>query len=78
VLRGHDDVEPVRLAIDVRVHPHERLLQLLDGRVPYGPEHTQASGAAEGRGHLGRRREADDGELDAEQVADAGSHGEHD
>jgi hypothetical protein len=37
----HDDVEPVRLSLDVRVHPFERLFELFDLRVPNGAEHAE-------------------------------------
>jgi hypothetical protein len=69
---GHDHVDAVRAAVGVPVHPVQDGVQF--GRVVEADaaQHAEAAGPADRGGDVLGRGEADDGVLDAEQVAERG------
>ncbi|CAM5742615.1 hypothetical protein SALBM311S_07394 [Streptomyces alboniger] len=75
LLRRHDDVETVGLAVDVRLDPVEVAFEVVGGGVADRAEHSEAAGPADGRGDGGERREAEDGVLDSQCLAQLRLHG---
>ena len=74
VLAGDDDVDAVGIVAHVLVQPFELDLELLGGEAD-GAEDADAAGVGH-RGHdVAAVGEGEDGELDAESVADLGVHG---
>jgi hypothetical protein len=59
---------------DVLVDPRQLDLELL-GAEADGAEHAEAAGLAHRDDDVAAVREGEDGELDAELVADGGAHG---
>ena len=74
VLGRDDDVDAVGPVADVLVDPGELHLELLGGEGD-GPEDADAPGVGHGGHHVAAVGEGEDGELDAEPVADLGVHG---
>ena len=74
VLAGDDDVDAVGVSPHVLVEPVELDLELLGGEAD-GAEDAEAAGVGDGRHHVAAVGEGEDGELDAEAVADVGVHG---
>ena len=70
---GHDDVDAVRLAVDVLVDPRQLDLELLGGERERA-EHAEAAGLRDRGDDVAAVREGEDGELDVELVAEWGFH----
>ena len=70
---GHDDVDAVRLAVDVLVDPGQLDLELL-GREGERAEDAEAAGLRDGGDDVAAVGEGEDGEFDAELVAEFGFH----
>lgn len=75
LLGGHDDVEAVRLAVGVRLHPVEVAGQLVGGGVTDRTEYAETAGAGDGSGDRREGREAEDGVLDSQFLAQLRLHG---
>jgi hypothetical protein len=75
LLRRHHDVQAVRPAVDVRLDPVQVALELVGVGVTDRAEHAEAAGPADGRGDGGERREAEDGVLDSQFLAQLRLHG---
>ena len=67
VLRRHDDVDAVRLAVDVLVDPVELDLELL-GRERERAEHAEPAGLAHRGDDVAAVAEGEDRELDPEHL----------
>lgn len=78
LLRGHDDIEAVGLAVGVFLHPVEVAREVVGGGVADRSEHAESAGPGDGRGHRGERREAEDGVLDPQFLAQLRLHGRQD
>jgi hypothetical protein len=77
-LGGHDDVDAVRLAVGVLVHPAQHVLEIIGFVEPDTPENTEPTGPADSRGDLFRWRENEDRIVDAEAVTQLGAHQDDD
>ena len=75
-LGGHHDVDAVRPAAGVLVHPVQGLVKLRRVVEADTAEHSQATRPADRGGDVLGRAEADDGMLEAKQVAQGRSHGQ--
>ena len=73
-LGGHHDVDAVRLAVGVGVHPLQNALEIVGVVEPDAAEHAEAARAADGGGHLLRRGEDEDRVSDPEPFAEFGTH----
>ena len=73
VVGRHDEVDAVRLAVDVVVDPVQLDLELLGGERE-GAEDAEAAGAADRGDDVAAVREREDRELDAELVTDGCAH----
>ena len=72
-LHRHHHVDAVRLAVDVLVDPPQLELELL-GAEGERAEHAQSPGPAHRGGDVSAVGEGEDGELDAEHLAQAVLH----
>jgi len=72
-LVGHDQVNAVRLAVDVRIDPREFFFQPVR-RKGYGAEHAHAACLGDGHHDVAAMGEGDERKLDAQHVADWGIH----
>jgi hypothetical protein len=70
----NQDVDAVRLAVDMIVDPFQLLL---DGirRMRRRTQHAKAAGAAHGRNHVAAMAEGKQGKLDSQHVANRRFHG---
>ena len=68
-----DDVDTVGLAVDVIVDPGQFVLEVF-GTVRRRPEHTEAAGVGHRGDDVTAMAESQQGEFDAEQVADRSFH----
>ncbi len=75
LLGGHDDVEAVRLAVGVLLHPVEVAFEVVGGGVADGAEDAESTRAGDGRGDRREGREAEDGVLDSQFLAQLRLHG---
>lgn len=75
---GHDDIEAVRLAVGVLLHPVEVAREVVWGGVTDRAEYAEPAGLGDGRGHRRERREAEDGVLDSQFLAQLRLHGRQD
>jgi hypothetical protein len=73
-LGRHDDVDAVRHAVGILVHPAQDVLQVVCVVEPHAAEHAEAARLADRSGNLLRRREDEDRIVDAEAVAQLGAH----
>ena len=67
-LGGHDDVDSVRPAVSVLVHPAQDILEVVGVVEPHAAEHTETAGLADRGGNLLRWRENEDRIVDAEAI----------
>src|SRR5690348_9615042 len=73
-LGGHDDVDAVRFAVGVLVHPAQHVLEIVGIVEPHTPEHAESTGLADSSGNLFRWCENEDRIVDAEAVTQLGAH----
>lgn len=78
LLGGHDDVEAVGLAVGVRLHPVEVAFEVVGGGVADGAEYAESARAGDGSGDRREGREAEDGVLDSQFLAQLRLHGRED
>ncbi len=73
-LGGHHDVDAVRLAVGVLVHPPQHGFEVVGVVEPHAAKHAETARLADRGGHLLRRGEDEDRVLDAEPVTQFGAH----
>ncbi len=74
LLGRHDDVESVRSAAGVLLHPVEVAREVLGGAVAHRAEDAEPSRPGDRGGHRRERREAEDGVFDPQPLAQLRLH----